>query len=685
MKLPKISIGKSSLPRKKFNLSCDCNTTADWGSFQPIFKKKMEAGSDINLDLQSFVRLAPMPYPTLSRVNYKVYGTFVPIADIYHPYEQLKAGQSYKTAIKTYVPTTIPYTTIQCLTKFMMNNSAFCIYKGTVDNIQDNFVEGENFTLNTDPNTVSYLNNKFGLSLDWQKMSIDNKYNKFNPDEADYVLVESEAVEDDFYIICFRWSRKIRNFRKILIGLGMQPNYYNTKHRSILPLVAFYKAYFDKIAPKTSADGIVTWTNTHAFGLMEAIETYDNYEVFDLAPNTNFGSFLLDLCDCYYYMPTDFITAHIQTPSLNSVNLNAPATYGAFNDVGNPVSLIPRTDDVNELPFVASEFATSDYTIDYLNILQKLTRFVKKDTIIGGKLNDWFIAHTGKSCYSEHVSYDCGEATIQCNISDVISTTENKNEQTETGRNLGSYAGKGIGFNDKPNRFKFTAATDGYFIIYSVIVPQAQRVQSNDYEDYALTRFQLYTPEFDGMTFEITNKDIVNGASSVSIHNTEQDFEDLSDQPFGFIPLYTPFKVKDSVLNGDLSLRSTRNPLNAYTTDILITENSTETSQFNASTGAFPTFRAISASNNIPTATPELGSIGKYPYLGNFNRIFYLDKDETTGDRGILSSDAYEMLLFDDNFVVHNVFDVSYYSPMKSISESFDTESNKDSVDVKKG
>lgn len=77
----KISLGQSSkLYTHKHRPTC--NTSASFGDVQPIFCKKLHGKDSINVNLSNFVRLMPMPYPTLANIKLKTVGRFIPCGDI---------------------------------------------------------------------------------------------------------------------------------------------------------------------------------------------------------------------------------------------------------------------------------------------------------------------------------------------------------------------------------------------------------------------------------------------------------------------------------------------------------------------------------------------------------------------------------------------------------------------------
>ena len=77
----KISIGQSNkLYTHKFRPTC--NTSASFGDVQPILCRKLHGKDSINVNTSNFVRLMPMPYPSLADINLKTHARFVPMGEI---------------------------------------------------------------------------------------------------------------------------------------------------------------------------------------------------------------------------------------------------------------------------------------------------------------------------------------------------------------------------------------------------------------------------------------------------------------------------------------------------------------------------------------------------------------------------------------------------------------------------
>ena len=78
--------------------------------------------------------------------------------------------------------------------------------------------------------------------------------------------------------------------------------------------------------------------------------------------------------------------------------------------------------------------------------------------------------------------------------------------------------------------------------------------------------------------------------------------------------------------------------------------------------------------NDLPNAGEEYRYINKMAWNGNYNRIFKNMNDGVDWINFSLNNNAYLYNSYEyDNFLVHNVFNVAYWAPMKSIEDSYNT------------
>lgn len=697
----KISLGH---PSKTYthNLSFDNNTTFDFGGVQPTLVQYLEGDDKLSLNLKQFVRLSPLPAPTFGRVHLQNEFRFIPITEVCPYYEALLAKQPYYGGNnKSYTPDSVPYTTNQTLVQILcLKFSDFnVLYKDSFEtnkvyHYASNEIEGSAL----DPSNESNLSdlNKI-LSDYWQgayehigslnknnfiKLTYDtNEVHKptfisgnpgstlppkptnastFSPitiENADFVINTGGR-----YTFLFRLNAAGRRLRKIFVGCGFSLSIDDIDPLSILPLFAFYKAYFDTYFPQRS----ISWISTNTYNLIKYIEDqyFTDFYTFDIdntTPETLFFAFLQDLSDCWYTNLDDFVSAHREYPLTNNNSLHL--------QVGTSVTQFLRNDyssSVNSYPIVTP----ASQKLNYLSIqgLQLLTRFISKDSVIGGKLSDWLKVHFGTEISNSlfKQSNIIGSSRLDVEINDVFSTSDTASESG--GEVLGAFAGKGLGYNQ--NKFSYTAPTIGYAIMLSSIVPDSGYFQGNDPLLYFINRDTIPFPEFDALGYEVTPKSMIFDDRGTNLSSAFPHHGG-----FGFIPRYSSLKIKRNIVNGDMSRRGSIDTYNAYYLDRIIAAQ--DISSTPLSDGSLKVeFHKV----QVPTASVEWRYPTKYSWLGNPNRIFY---QSGTSYHGASYSDED---LIDDNFMCQMIFDLKVTNKYKPISQSFDTfDENVDdkSTDVK--
>lgn len=683
----KISLGRPS-KTYKHNLSFDNNTTFGFGDVQPVLTQYMEGKDKLSLNLRQFLRLAPLPLPTFGRVHVQNEFRFVPITEVCPYYEALLSQQHYAGSRNVnYLPTTVPYTDNRFLVQVLCLK--YCDFNVL---IRDNLVIPDLYSYASNkipsgkldpskPADLTQLNTKlqdfwqgyigYIGSLDvshFEKLTYDSNvrpHGNFGPYDPSitlpsepsasttYSTISLESADfvvkvDDDYTFLFRLNSAGRRFRKVLVGCGFSLDCFDTDNLSILPLLAFYKAYFDTYAPQRT----VNWISTNTYALIKYIE--DNYytnfrdfsndtesEAFDM-----FINFLLDLSECWYTQPDDFVSAHRDVPVTVNRQLFISDGNEELQDLRNNIDTAG-----DELPY---QFAGANLNWLTIQGLRLITRFVNKDSVIGGKLSDWIKVHYGSDVSNSLFKQTnrIGSFRLDAQISDVFSTADTAS--SDGGEVLGSFAGKGLGYNT--SKFDYTAPSHGFAIMLSCVVPDSGYFQGNDASLYLLDRNHIPYPEYDALGYEVTPKSMLFDDRGLCSGNGN-----LS-HGFGFVPRYSSLKRKRNIVNGDMSRRGSVDSYFGYYLDRIV--SSKEVSSVPMNDGSV---KLKIHSAEIPTASEEWRYPTKYPWLGNPNRIFYNSGVNYHG----VSFDGDELI--DDNFSCQMIFDFSVTNKYKSISQSYDT------------
>ena len=170
----------------------------------------------------------------------------------------------------------------------------------------------------------------------------------------------------------------------------------------------------------------------------------------------------------------------------------------------------------------------------------------------------------------------------------------------------------------------------------------------------------------------------INISSSIDTNN------DLTGKSFGYMPLFSGYKVKKDIINGDMVRPSTLDSYSPYHLDRIILKH-----HFVPSNDGGKTQLTLFA-EDIPKADMTSWIFPtKYPWMGNFNRIFYnegwirLAQHELDSENYVMEKAAD---VIDDNFIIQSVFDVRLTNQLKPISESYDTfdqDTDNNSINVK--
>lgn len=651
----KISVGVKT---KKYthHIPFDNNTTMQFGVIQPLFHQFLNANDRLSSDVRQLVRLAPLPVPTFGRMHLENNFKFVKMSDIYPAYEAYLSHKFVNTSHSQYIPVQLPFVTPALLCLWLLKYSVYTTYKRNTDG---------NYAMTTLPADYQTLSGTLfdphtgKTSYNLQNFCIPQFTTNVTPDGADYIVYSS----DEKYIYCFRFTNAARRLRSILVGLGYTYDLDVVDILDATPLFAFYKAYYDTFAPSRES----SWTQTACFRLVNFIYDYNVPNLVSLFDDSltppytdsirkSAFQFLDDLLNCWYVEPLNYVSAH----RLHTGDNYAAAAY-------NPQQLDSSDSLTDVLEYDSAEHSLPNTTyVNSIAIRQvlKLTRFITKDSVIGQKVSTWLKAHFGANVDSSIFKDATNIATtrVNCSINDVFSTSDTLSESG--GETLGAYAGKGLGFDN--SGFDFTAPSFGYVICLSCIVPDANFFQGYDPTLSAVSPDQRPNADLDAFGYEATPLASIAPLNDVSL---SQRAVKLSNKSFGFVPRYSSFKTRKDIINGDMSRRGSINGYAPYYLDKILTSqlvDATEVSQ--------GVYTIIDRSSALPLATESWRYTCRFPWLGNFNRIFSsnnyapysLVEDKDTDN-------YYTEQIIDDLFIVQSVFDMRLVNCLKPMSESYDT------------
>ena len=737
-----IAVSNTKRPRAFFNKSADLHTTMDFGSVIPAKVQRVIPNSKIVMQSSERILLAPLVRPTMGRLSLKGYHQFVRMSDIWPNFAAMMAQEPIYRAGNSFTPTIVPNVSVAELSLSVLFGSRLSVYRTNGSSgsfyadMYDLPTSGSGFNPN-DPSTwpsgqdncvtaVSdlMLDNGytgFGLtgavrvpchfllglntatSYSWLPLSNDSVADVFNldgsgdvvtPDGADYVI--NCKIGSNYYLLCFRLSSFGKRLRKILIGCGYQINFNMTDRVSVLPLLAYYKAYFDvfgltlyKNWESTDCNRFITFASTYS------LQTALSFWLFVNGVSSNFSiyfqSFLFgELGFCIYTDEQDFVSSHIRSTAVS------PDTSSFVGSINTDVAGLPNISNAAVSPNEHNNLSSANghaFIFDVFHgqmdseLLKRLYRWTNRNTIAGRRIAELLKAQ-GLGSYVDECKTDfIGSFELPIEIFDVPSQSDTFQNAggSDTGMRLGEYGARGIAQNQE-RPFDFEVNEDGYWITLFTIVPKGGYSEVFDPTVFAVDKFGQYNPEFDSLGYESNRKALVQGSQPFA--NEVGETSSLSDA-FGFAPRYFSWKFGRNVINGDFSRRGSKAAYSPFMLEKLIDVGEHETVDINTSSPgtARYTLRLLFKPSNLPIAGDVWRYPTRYPWIGQFNRIFYNVGDQMprTLDVSGFVSDFEYFSNQGDNFILHTIFNIREFAPMLPVEDSFETYDDDNAVNGSMG
>ncbi len=648
------------------DLSFDNNTTMEFGVIQPLLSQYMFPNSTIKVDSKQLVRLAPMPTPSFARMYLANFASFVKMTDVVPYFESLLSKIPFATSSRTYQPTEMPFTNNRFLMYLVLQYSFASYYEvnSTSPYQYDYVYEISKVTPIISAFASTFLPKSLTTTADlypkfvWTENQEGFANTRLTPLNADFVLTFGAS---DKYMICFKFSASSLRLRKALIGLGYSLDFEDLSHVSLAPILAFYKAYYDRF-------GLVRdlpFESTTCFKIIKLIEDYTIDFTINSASTTTasslFWTFISnELKEMWYTTADSYIAAQRHnlvndTPSRNFITLQEQ------NGSYTPNSVPTGRPSTKQVPYIGSQ-GQAYFTQLSLDVLKRLTTFINKDSVIGKRMSDWVRVHYGAEVSNSlfEQSSRINEWRTNISIDDVFSTSDTANiGKKDTGEFLGSYAGKGSGFSS--SGFSYKTPVHGFVFVMSCIVPLANTFQGNDPTLLAVDLDTIPQPEFDALGYEATPRSVFFGSNGIYSDTAAHS----SGHTFGFAPRYTGFKCKKNIVNGDMLRGYFSNDLLPYFNDRIFYDKHPDVNVHYNDQGVVTGMYYKLSSNLAPNATTEYQKLCKYSFMGDYDRLFY-------NSRPAFNPTSYTYP-YDDNFIVQTVFGVKVSNFLKPVRNSYDT------------
>lgn len=730
---------KMESSRKKIsrqNLSHDVSTSYAFGEVQPSLCLEMLPDSKAVLSKEHLVRPDPVVAPAFGRIVCKNHSRFVPMQNIWPAYGAMLTQTPFSYAGLVTTPKQLPTITLGFLSLMCLIGAKCSIYSIGVGALQSYVCPqrseghynsiisaidswyGSNSWYNRGHNelfgitTADMLNvsaallvgNSFGdNSRDLSSVFIPLANDEvFIPSDSETAKAKVPQVGIDDYDLliermfgsvavgfAFKLSAFGKRLRKILIGLGYEINPDSKLEVSILPLLAWFSAYYDTYTSKQ-------WTNfndTFAAALIgQLLLRLDNFgppqklAVVDWLCSNNdtsvmqpFFRFILSLGDCWYQQEMDFVAAHTANVANSVHSLEADS----FIDVDLNGNITSAAEAVSDTHSMAGQFNKNPHSVIYRlqhsmlddKILQRMYRFVNRDSVLGQEVIKQLEARGYGEWMKANPSYYVGHYDFPVRFTEEVSTADTYDRATDTGASVGEYGGRALGYGES-DTFRFTTREPGYLITLSSVVPLAGYSQAMDLRLLGKDIYSIFNPEFEALGPEASPKAVLQGSlSRCSCLSSEGSMDDT----FGFVARGSRYKVFPNRMNGDFSLHSTRKSYLPYTLDKVINVNElVDVKSIGFELGAF----AYLARPSLPPASvPHADPLWQYPtkfgYLANFWRIFALQGDVARNPERYLNSQEFYLTHQEyDGFKSHIVVNLQFYAHMEPIEESYETDLN---------
>lgn len=740
--IPKIKIGLAQNRKEKHNLSFDCSTTANIGTIQPTMCREMTPNSKFKVKVSSLVRLASMPLPTFGRISLRNYHVFVPYIDLWQPFDAMMSGQHYTgTNTANFIPTVAPYFSMHDIQQFIIDYSNISIapnddldnaltitttnvdwagvlypvgsgegeypdmekaikaaqaadlariqavwdkirtsstifdnqsYGGIFRNGRGSLKQDDYGVLNLGDFYASVKYNDTTLTIGYQgvdgNVGLTTGQTAITTQGADLITVMGSSG----YSLLMKFKAPLKRLRTIFIGLGYQFSPYNTDSFAVFKLFAYYKAWFTLFRPNRE----ITFVDTSCYQLIKKSSEKNGVNVATGLGNNHWWiDFITSLMkDCYYYLPMDYYSMSVLRPGNSNQDRDFilesgsnPGEGPSYTNSNDQVTVAKQVDSgtpvTNSMVSMQGNGPLSPLTI---KLAMRMLTWANKNTVIGRSIREYLKVHFGitdTNAIDDDAVYRIGSSRVNINISDVMSTAENSEGY------LGEYGGKGIGYGDSET-FDFTADKFGCWITLTVVVPESGYYQGYLKENKHLNRYQFFNPEFDALGYQVLERGEVMDDYNCDSPSWKPRQNYLRTSAFGFVPRYSEYKVGRNIVNGDLSLIGLYNSMGGYTLDRRISAGLIEAASLNipiSTLRSFPKPVKVSPPSFIPSVVYDnFRRIDPTDHLGQYNRMF-----------NVVTNDL-------DHFIIHAIFDVKAYMPMKSLSNSFDTIDKDDdgSIDV---
>ena len=496
----KANVNIASVKPNKFDLSCKHITTTDFGLLRPIYSRMMVPADKFEVSVNSFHRLDPMVAPNNSDMNVHTRAFFVPF--------------------RTFIPN---------FNEFIANTPG--VYAGSLNQL----VKVPTFTATALLN--AFQDNSLGT------------------------IVASDKAGDIFFRdqIANVWKKikltpRGRCFYNLLLSLGYNFRFdpvnagdLDKQVYSALPLLSYLKVWIDWYVPSRFyfTDSTIT-TLQKILSPGPAGISIITAELLSISKA---------LC---VFFTEDYFSNCLSNPfGDNKPQVTPVVKTTAFDGT----TVTTSVDNLKNGAVVTStdEEAMTQFNALSIKSLGAIQAMLNRNAIVNQKLKDYIKINYGlePNLDTLNMSHYLGSSLDQLIVGDVMSNADTMQASGKVGAVLGQYAGKGLGSSDA--KFSCHASEFGMFLVLQDITPRPFYYQGVHVEHKATSRYDFFDPTFDGIMTE--------AVPYSRLDNTCHNDKLLTPQPdsiFGYMPVYSDYKVGYDILSGNFRMDSINTGLDSW-------------------------------------------------------------------------------------------------------------------------
>lgn len=743
----------------KFDFSAGNSNTASIGRVDIGFSQMLVPGSKLLIKQEQLVRMAPLVAPSYVKQYFKTWGMQIPIEDVWPNFSPMMTKESVSRNGNLIIPEKTPYALSNQLVAFCLTGahaSLFHLYDP--DNsgnkptdsmssweimpilnvaayeswyaLADAFLTFADFRW--DSGSARFLmdiGKLLGIDGGLDIMLNNPGRGSFGPlnrdpyvTEALNVYTNNEVVyKPDFYIITripvganntphwfrlnFRLSSFGRQIFKNLKALGYPMNLGNTSARSLLPMFAAYKAYWDIFG----LNQFQNWEETNCARLITYFtnQTGNNLYAFNLSgtPWNTFKAFILDeFAQMWVTEKDDYISAHLPQPTISPVmsglyGVNDAAPINDNTTVGGVLTenVIHQTDTSSsngQMPQQSGQVRDPNGHA-YMNIIQhshldsealkRLYKMTNRNTMLGREIAK-LMESRGLGMYMQRSRVNMiGETTLSLNVDAVFSTSDTYNDATGDGAVVGDYAGRGVGYRKDEKALFCKTDSFCFVIVLTAVTADCGYSQGEDMTTRCITADDFFQPAFEALGQELHEKSVVCGNSDGVYSRYENGAvelgEDWSSRSFGYATRYSGWKVGRSCSNGGFALASERDNFIPFIGDKLMFPEERfdlvdpDAGHAVSDAVVVRSFKMFSF-DQMPVAGNAWRFLMRYPWMQNLLR-FFRNKGKQYVGAILKSGESFDVLekvyLMPENYMIFDDFWVKCWAPMLPIAETYGT------------